>query len=173
MTRTLTAEPLTAAAFARFGDVIEAGGEPTVLINRGMCGRFHDLAAVDFGPGGRAGISLFRGKPYPLPLRLDMVERHPLGSQAFLPLSGDPYLVVVAEDVGGQPVRPCAFLAGPEQGVNYHRGTWHGVLTPIGRTALFAVVDRIGEGANLEEHWFETPWTVVVGAGEGATGTAG
>jgi ureidoglycolate lyase len=165
MSRVLTAEPLTAAAFAGFGDVIEAGAEPTVLINRGMCGRFHDLAALDFGPGGRAGISVFRGKPYPLPLTLDMVERHPLGSQAFLPLSGDPYLVVVAEDDGGAPVRPRAFLGGAGQGVNYRRNTWHGVLTPIGRVASFAVVDRIGEGANLEEHWFDAPWTVAAAAG--------
>ena len=157
MTREIVVEPLTPAAFAPFGDVVQAGGAPTKLINRGMCGRFHDLARLDFGPGGRAGISVFEGQPYALPLTLEMVERHPLGSQAFLPLSADPFLVVVAPDQDGRPGVPQAFLTSPGQGVNYLRGTWHGVLTPLERPAVFAVVDRIGDGDNLEEFWFDRP----------------
>ena len=152
-------EPLTPEGFAPFGDVLEAKGEPDRIINRGLCGRFHDRAALDFADG-RAGISLFLAEPRALPLTLDMVERHPEGSQAFLPMTQHPFLVIAAPDVGGVPGTPRVFLTEPGQGVNIHRGTWHGVLTPLHAPGLFAVVDRIGEGANLEEHWFETPWTV-------------
>ena len=161
MAREIVIASLTAEAFAPFGEVIEARGEPAKIINRGMCGRHDDLARLDFADGGRPAISVFAGKPYALPLTLDMVERHPLGSQAFLPMSADPFLVVVAPDAGGTPGRPLAFLTRPGQGVNYRRGTWHGVLTPLARPALFAVVDRVGEGENLEEHWFDHPFTVV------------
>jgi ureidoglycolate lyase len=90
-----------------------------------------------------------------------MVERHPEGSQAFLPMTAAPFLVIVAPDAGGVPGTPRAFLTAHGQGVNYHRGTWHGVLTPLSAPGLFAVVDRIGTTPNLEEHWFATPWTVV------------
>lgn len=152
----IAAEPLTVDAFAPFGDVLDAAGAPDRIINQGRCGRFHDRARLDFGPGGRAGISLFRAEPCALPLTLEMVERHPLGSQAFIPMTAEPFLLTVAPDSGGRPGPVRAFLAAPGQGVNLLRNTWHGVLTPLGPTGLFAVIDRIGEGANLEEHWFDT-----------------
>ncbi len=160
--RILTAEPLTAAAFAPFGDVIEAAGD-SYPINAGMCDRFHDLARMEFtGDGAHAGISLGYGRPYPLPHAFDLVERHPLGSQAFVPMTEDPFLVVVAPDDGGRPGKPRAFLTEPGQGVNYLRGVWHGVLTPLGRPANFLIVDRIGEGNNLEEFRYADPWTVTL-----------
>jgi len=160
MTRDILIAPLTAEAFAPFGDIIAPSGAPTMTINRGKCARYHDIAALDFADGA-AGISVFEGQPYTLPLTLDLMERHPSGSQAFLPLSGDPFLVVVAEDDGGRPGMPRAFLTAPGQGVNYHRNVWHGVLTPLHRPALFAVVDRIGAGGNLEEYSFETSYRVL------------
>lgn len=159
MSAGITIAPLTAGAFAPFGEVIEATGEPDRIINRGLCGRFHDLATLDIVDG-RAGVSLFRSEACSLPYRLEMVERHPLGSQAFLPMSMDPFLVIVAPDEAGRPGRPCAFRTEPGQGINLARGTWHGVLTPLAPPGLFAVIDRIGDGANLEEHWFETSWEV-------------
>lgn len=162
MTRIVTIEPLSRAAFAPFGDVLDTEGAPDRMINQGLCGRFHDRARLDFADG-RAGISLFQAEPRSLPLMLDMVERHPLGSQAFVPMSLDPFLVIVAPDGTGQPGRPRAFLTAAGQGINFHRGTWHGVLTPLSEPGLFAVIDRIGEGANLEEHRFETPYRVVSG----------
>ena len=155
----ILAMPLTAAAFAPFGQVIETAGAPARIINRGLCGRWHDLARLDF-PTGRAGISLFRAEPRRLPLSLDLVERHPQGSQAFLPMTADPFLVIVAPDEGGRPGRPLAFLTAPGQGVNYARGTWHGVLAPLAPPGLFAVVDRIGPGENLEEHRFDPPYSI-------------
>ncbi|MGR3822391.1 MAG: ureidoglycolate lyase [Salipiger marinus] len=158
MTR-IALQPLTAEAFAPFGDVLDTSGAPDRIINQGLCGRFHDRAALDFADG-RAGISLFRAEPRALPLVLDLVERHPDGSQAFLPMSEAPFLVVVAPDEGGTPGRPRAFLTQAGQGVNYHRGVWHGVLCPLSAPGLFAVVDRIGAGPNLEEHWFTEPYLI-------------
>ncbi|WP_425053137.1 ureidoglycolate lyase [Psychromarinibacter sp. S121] len=162
MSLTITAQPLTASAFASFGDVLEAAGEPDKIINQGLCGRFHDRARMDFGPGGRAGISVFQAELRDLPLTLDMVERHPEGSQAFLPLDREPFLVIVAEDEDGKPGTPRAFVTAPGQGVNYMRNCWHGVLTPVAGNGLFAVVDRIGDTPNLEEFWFETPFRVTL-----------
>lgn len=152
-------EPLTAEAFAPFGDVLDASGEPDRIINQGLCGRYHDRAKIDASDG-RVGVSIFKAELRSLPYRLDMVERHPDGSQAFLPMSLDPFLVIVAPDEDDKPGDPRAFLTEPGQGVNFYRGTWHGVLTPLSGPGLFAVVDRIGPGANLEEHWFDTPYVI-------------
>lgn len=155
-------EPLIPAAFAPFGDVLDAAGDPDRIINAGLCGRWHDRARLDFGPGGRAGISLFRSRARRLPLVLDLLERHPLGSQAFIPMTADPFLVIVAEDEAGTPMRPRAFLTAPGQGVNLLRNCWHGVLTPLAPPGLFAVIDRIGlpgedPAANLEEYRLPAP----------------
>jgi ureidoglycolate lyase len=109
-------------------------------------------------------ISIVSGKPFTLPYELTMVERHPEGSQAFIPLSRLPFLVIVCPDEGGTPGTPIAFVTSPGQGVNYRRNTWHGVLTPLVEPADFLVVDRGGEGANLEEHRFAKPWCIVAGS---------
>lgn len=159
MSRALTPQPLTAAAFAPFGDVIKVSGAPDKLINQGMCGRHHDLARMDFADG-RAGISLFDAKARQFPHVVDMVERHPEGSQAFIPVSGVPMLVIVAEDQNGVPVNLKAFVSQPGQSINLLRGVWHGVLAPIEKPGQFIVVDRIGDGPNLDEHWFDDPYIV-------------
>lgn len=156
----LRPEPLTPQAFAPFGDVLAATGAPDRLINQGLCGRFHDRARLDFGPEARAGLSIFKARPRALPYRLEMVERHPEGSQAFIPMTADPFLVIVAPDAAGRPGTPRAFLTDGAQAINLHRGTWHGVLTPLHEPGLFAVVDRIGATPNLEEYWFPDPWTI-------------
>lgn len=163
MTVILT-EPLTAAAFAPFGDVIELKGAPDKIINQGLCGRHHDLARVETDAEGRVGISLFDAEPRALPYQLEMMERHPLGSQAFLPLAPTSFLVIVAADEGDRPGKPRAFLTAPGQGINLFRNTWHGVLTPLSPPGVFAVVDRIGPGDNLQEYWFDTPYRVEAGA---------
>ncbi len=156
----ITAQPLTAEAFAPYGDVLECAGDPDKVINAGMCGRFHDRAVMDFGDG-RAGLSLFRAIPRSLPYTLELLERHPDGSQAFVPMSEHPFLVTVAADENGRPGAPLAFLTAPGQGVNFHKGTWHGVLTPLHLPGLFAVVDRIGTGANLEEFSLDPACVVI------------
>lgn len=159
--RAITARPLTREAFAPFGEVIDTDWPNHFPINQGMCERYHELAQVEAtGPQARVLINLFRGKPYAMPLTLELVERHPLGSQAFMPLTPAPFLVIVCADMDGVPGEPLAFVTAPGQGVNYRRGTWHGVLTPIGAPQDFLVVDRGGEGNNLVEHRFDRPWQV-------------
>lgn len=159
--RVIRATPLTRQAFAPFGDVIETAGAHHYPINGGMCERYHDLARVEAtGDAARVLVSIFRGRPYEMPLTLRLVERHPLGSQAFMPFSPRPFLVVVCPDTPAGPGVPHAFLTAPGQGVNYARNTWHAVLTPIGESQDFLVVDRGGEGNNLEEFTFPEPWVI-------------
>lgn len=166
MSRVITAVPLTREAFAPFGDVIEADGAHHYPINGGMCERFHDLARVEAaGPNARVLISIFKGMSYAFPLRLTMVERHPLGSQAFVPLSPQPFVVVVCHGTDDGPGTPHVFLTKPGQGVNYPRNLWHGVLTPIGAAQDFVVVDRGGDGNNLEEFHFPEPYEIHLPAG--------
>lgn len=152
--------PLNATAFAPFGDVLSVEGAPDKIINAGMCGRYHDRAHLDFGPEGRAGVSLFKAIPRALPYSFQLLERHPEGSQCFVPMTADPFLVIVAPDENGQPGQPQAFLSNGAQAVNFHRGTWHGVLTPLAEPGLFAVIDRIGSTVNLEEVTLPAPVTV-------------
>lgn len=150
--RTLRPEPLTPAAFAPFGDVIELAGARQIPINAGTTLRFHDLAKVDvLAEGGRTLINLFRAQPRDEPVRLSLMERHPLGSQAFLPLAEAPYLVVVAQDDHGRPGALRAFVTNGWQGVNYARDVWHHPLLALGRVRDFIVIDRGGAGVNLDE----------------------
>ena len=158
--RRLRARPISAAGFKPYGDLIEVSGPPDRIINAGRCGRYHDRAALDFGDG-RAGLSLFAAEARALPHEVDLLERHPDGSQAFIPVNGVPMLLVVAQDDGtGAPSDAVAFLTAPGQVVNLHRAVWHGVLTPIGGRGVYAVVDRIGTGPNLEEHRLDVPLVV-------------
>lgn len=150
----LVAEPLTTAAFAPFGDVIATDGARHFPINAGTCERFHDLARIDVAAdGGRPLISIARAQPVRPPLPLRLVERHPLGSQVFLPLTPARFLVVVALPVAAPgPSDLRAFLAAPGQGVNYARHTWHHPLLALDEVTDFLIVDRGGDGTNLEEH---------------------
>ncbi|OYU19771.1 MAG: Ureidoglycolate hydrolase [Rhodobacteraceae bacterium PARR1] len=159
--RQITTEPLTATAFAPYGDVLDATSDFR-LINAGLCRRHHDRAQMDFGPDGRAGISIFDATPRSLPYAFDLIERHPDGSQAFLPMTEHPFLVIVSD---GPDATPRAFITDGAQGINLHRGTWHGVLTPLHAPGRFAVVDRIGATPNLEEFRMAAPWTVIAGQG--------
>lgn len=160
MSQEIIIQPLTSTAFAPFGDILEAKGTADKIINQGLCGRFHDLARLNFSDG-RAGISLFNATPRTLPYQLTMMERHPEGSQAFIPMSMNRFLIIVASDKKNRPGRPLAFLSDPGQAINFHRNIWHGVLTPLEDPGLFAVVDRIGSGENLEEIFFDIPYIVV------------
>ncbi|WP_298838310.1 ureidoglycolate lyase [uncultured Roseobacter sp.] len=162
MTETLRATQISQEAVAGLAELIEASGEADKLINQGFCARFHDLARPDVK--GETGISIFRSATFTTPYRMEMMERHPHGSQAFLPMQPGEYLVVLADDQNGVPHNPRAFIAGPGQGVNIGRNVWHGVLCPLAgtstETALFMVVDRVTDGPNLEEHWFDEPITI-------------
>ncbi|GAB3242826.1 ureidoglycolate lyase [Chitinimonas naiadis] len=149
----LTVQALTAEAFKPFGDVIEAAEAVRHFpINGGNTERYHDLARLDAGQDGRVIVSLFRGQPRSLPFTVAMMERHPLGSQAFYPLSGRAYLVVVALP-GDPPTANTvqAFLATGQQGVNYAAGVWHHPLLALDAVSDFLVLDRAGTGPNCDE----------------------
>ncbi len=151
--RLLKPEPLTAAAFAPYGDVIEcASAAEKRDINYGNTERFHDLAKLDLtAQEGRAIVSLFRSTPVPRPIEIKIMERHPLSSQAFYPLSHHAYMVAVVEKGDFNPDKIKAFIAGATQGVNYHAGTWHHYSLALDKTSDFLVIDRDGPGDNCDE----------------------
>lgn len=152
-TQELIPVPLTAAAFAEYGDVIEVSERnERIGINYGLTERHHALATADVSVnGGTAILNIFRSQPIALPFEVRVMERHPLGSQAFMPLTGNPYVVLVAPagDFDADKIR--AFIASPLQGVNYYRGTWHHYSLTLNGPSDFLVVDRGGEGDNCDE----------------------
>ena len=148
---TLAIAPLTKAAFAPFGQVIETKDAKPKLINEGFAQRFDGLAPIDVATeGGAVIISLFSGALRPRPILIKLMERHPLGSQLFMPLNEMPWLVVVCNDPR-VPASYRAFAATGQQGVNYARNTWHHPLLVLTDASPFLVVDRGGPGDNLEE----------------------
>ena len=153
--RTITPVPLTREVFRPFGDVIDMEGSAHYTINQGFTERFNDLAFVDVAmEGGTTNVSLFLGQPRPAPIEIKLMERHPLGSQAFIPLQDLPWLVLVAADVQDF-TSYRAFTCTGRQGVNYARNAWHHPLLVLDADSRFLIVDRKGPGNNLEEVWFE------------------
>ena len=150
--RPIPVEPLSAEAFASFGAVIEADQARSYLINEGRTRRFHALAAPEVGPDGRAVLSIFRGTAWPRPILIRMLERHPLGTQTFVPMERHPWLAVVAERPEPKACR--AFLCRGDQGLHLARDVWHHPLLPLQPTHDFLVIDREGPGKNIDEHWF-------------------
>lgn len=156
---------LTRKAFAPFGDVIDVAGSKHYTINQGFAERFHDLAKIDVtAKGGRPLVNVFRGKPRPMPLRIEMVERHPLSSQAFIPMSPGAFLVIVAKP-GKAPTAKdlVCFKTSGSQGVNYARGTWHHPLIALDRRTDFLIIDRGGKGENCDEVFYEDVEIFVAG----------
>ena len=154
---TLRPRPLTRERFAPFGDVIDASRDNVSAMNEARFERFDDLCRVDVGDG-EVAISVTRCRaPTRLPLRVDMVERHPLGSQAFVPLTPCRMVLLVAppgESVEASRLR--AFVTNGRQGINYHRGTWHMPLIAFDAGQEFLIIDRGGEESNCEQHTLDT-----------------
>ena len=172
--RHLKIETLNQEAFLPFGDVIETDQRPYRMINNGSTRRYHNLAPVELAhpnDGDQAIISIFRAQTMEMPFTIRMLERHPLGSQAFVPLKGRPFLVVVApptnvsiNDDKPQVDLVRAFITNGQQGVNYRTGTWHHPVLAVGPAEQddFLVVDREGNGNNCDEHFFkEDEWMII------------
>jgi ureidoglycolate lyase len=149
---TIVPEPLTQESFALYGDVIEVNDDLNhYAINDGYTQRYHDLAKVDVSENnGHTLINIFRSTPLQQPIAIKMMERHPLSSQAFIPMGDEPYLVVVAPKGDFKAELIEVFLASADQGVNYHKGTWHHYCLALHKTSNFLVVDRGGEGDNCD-----------------------
>lgn len=149
----LVAEPLTKTAFAPFGDVIEMEGRVSFPINQGFAERFNDLATIDVGDeDGAVNVSIVVANPRPMPITLQVMERHPLGSQIFVSLQERDWLVAVCSDPKDA-ASYRIFRATGRQGINYHKGVWHHPLLVFDRESRFLVVDRMGPDKNLEEVW--------------------
>jgi len=161
----LKPQPLTAEAFAKFGDVIEVNDQTPVMINEGLTQRFHDLSPVDTAvQDGHTLINIFRTTPKELPIKVEGMERHPLASQAFVPMSRVPFLVLVAsKELSTLAVDDLTlFITNGRQGVNYHRNVWHHYSLALEKESDFLVVDRGGEGDNLEEFFFPKDVTIEI-----------
>lgn len=139
---TLRPQPLTREAFAPFGDVIAPDAARHVRINDARFDRWVDLADVDCGE--RVKIDIMRcAVPSTLPFEIRMLERHPHGSQAFVPLTGEPFTVVVgpAGEVP-DPTALRAFESDGSEGINMRPGTWHLPLIGFREGQAFLVIDR-------------------------------
>jgi len=162
----LQAEPLTRESFALYGDVVERDGAAEHDINSGKIQRFHDLAdvVVDTDNGGRPVVSIAYARiTTTMPVSIPMVERHPLGSQAFIPFSSLPMVVVVAQKTD-EPVNPHdlkAFVSNGKQGINYKPGVWHMPLIAFEEGQQWLIIDREGPGENCDEYYFENDEIVV------------
>ena len=150
MVDALRIQPLTSSGFAPFGDVVEFEGHDSFPINKGMADRYHALADVELGgEQARAIISLVDSRKFDMPRKVDHLEYHPLGSQAFLPLDANPFIVVVAPAANQpDPGKLAAFVTNGRQGINYRLGTWHHVLLTPYAAMRFICVDRTGPGDN-------------------------
>lgn len=147
------AEPLTPEAFQPFGHVIQTAGQAPVLINEGNTEKFADLAKLVAGEGGRMGVHVYRSQPVSHPVTVRMMERHPLGSQAFIPLHQRPFPVLVAPG-SAKPDMTAArlFLSDGFQGINIGPGIWHHYQMSLGQVSDYLVIDRLGPGTNFEEY---------------------
>ena len=165
MTITLKPQPLTSERFAPYGDVIETIVDRTAAMNAARFERFDDLCSIEMSDSGRVAVSIARCRaPTSLPYRIDMVERHPLGSQAFIPLTPCRLIVVVAppeESVEASDLR--AFVSNGRQGINYHRGTWHMPLIAFDQGQEFLIIDRAADVPNCDEHTLDETVTLVEG----------
>jgi ureidoglycolate lyase len=155
--KTIKIKALNQKEFAPFGDVVEISKDKKpMLINNGTTERFHDLAnIVTNGEDARTAISIFRAKPFPLPYMLTFMERHPFGSQFFMPLIPSRFLAIVAHDEDNKSGEPIAFMVSPNQGINFKQNIWHGALVALDERRDFLVIDREGEENNLEIYNFE------------------
>jgi len=161
--RQLTAEPLSAEAFAPFGDVIETRQINQQVMNEARFERFDALALADIDARGQVAISIARCcQATRLPYEVTLLERHPLGSQAFIPRTEFEFVVVVAP--AGDTVLPDqlkAFMSNGKQGINYHRGIWHMPLIAFEADQEFLLVDRVGSGSNCEVITLKQPIVLV------------
>ncbi len=166
MNNTIQIQPLTKEFFLPFGEVIACENNNFFHINDAHTERYHALTQTEIIGEARTGISIFRNiKTTQIPFEISMLERHPNGSQAFIPMQGQQFLVVVAPSLNsGEPdlSQLKAFMTDGSQGVNYRVGTWHHPLLTLESPSDFAVVDRIGHGHNCDVFEFQNNIQILI-----------
>lgn len=146
-------ESLTSKAFAAYGQVLESDGVVAEFINQGHTQKYADLAEISSTDGGRAQFSIYRSSAIELPFKIAVMERHPLGSQAFYPLHQRPFPVLVAVPgctPGAGTIK--AFLTNGKQGINIRAGVWHHYQLSLEQESDYIVIDRKGPGDNCDEY---------------------
>lgn len=153
----LNLKPLTSDAFAPYGDVIQKQGHYPEEINYGQTRKYANLAGIDASDeGGETAVHIYRSRPISLPFRVELMENHPLGSQAFIPLHKRPFLVVVAPPADELEFKSIqGFFTNGEQGVNFGKGVWHHYQISLDEISDYLVIDRGGPGNNRIEHRLE------------------
>jgi len=147
---------ITRSNFSAYGDLISADDISSMDINAGYAKRFDNLANVDTSSeGGKTIVSIFSALKRAFPMKIDMMEKHPLGSQSFIPMKETTFLSFVAP-AGEFPEisKIQSFIIPPKTGINYKPGIWHFPLISTEDTN-FLVIDRKGSGENLIIHKFE------------------
>ena len=158
--------PLTRENFAAFGDVIETEQRESFPINQGLTQRYHALSLTQLGgENGAVGLSIFHNlQATSLPFNIHMLERHPLGSQSFIPLAQQKFIIVVAlplNEAEPDEAKISAFLSNGQQGITYYQGVWHHPLITLEAESDFLVVDRIGSEPNCDIHDLSRPIDII------------
>ncbi|MCY6411510.1 ureidoglycolate lyase [Acinetobacter sp. VNH17] len=159
-------QPLTQESFAPFGDIIEKENRDFFPINNGLTERYHALSLAQVsGEDVAVGMSIFHNlAATELPFHIEMLERHPYGSQSFIPLQQQKFVIVVAlplDHTQPDEQQIFAFLSNGQQGVNYHQGVWHHSLITLEHNSDFLVVDRIGGGNNCDVYQMTKDYVIV------------
>ena len=143
-------KPITKENFSKYGDVITTKDIKPLEINDGYAKRFDGIANLDTSiDGGETTICIFSALKRSFPMKINMMEKHPLGSQAFIPMQETTFLVLVAPKGSKPNIDEIeSFIVPPHIGVNYNPGIWHFPLIST-KDMNFLVVDRKGSGDNL------------------------
>ena len=150
MEKIINPKPINKSNFLKFGEVISTENIKPVKINNGYAQRFDGIANLDTkDQNGETTISIFSALKRTFPMKIDMMEKHPLGSQAFIPMKETTFLCLVAPEGERPDINKIeSFVIPPGKGVNFKAGTWHFPLIST-EDMNFLVVDRTGSGNNL------------------------
>ena len=150
MEKIIIAKPINRENFSKFGDMITTEDLNALEINNGYAKRYDNIANLNTSTdNGDTTISIFSALKRSFPMKIDMIEKHPLGSQAFIPMKETTFLAFVAPKGDKPDLKKIeAFIIPPGIGINYNPGTWHFPLIST-EDMNFLVVDRKGPGENL------------------------
>jgi len=142
--------------FKKFGQIIDTSKKKYLKINNGYARRYDNLGKIDTSTKmGKTIVSIFSAKKRRFPMKIDMMEKHPLGSQAFVPMKETSFLVFVAPKAKFPNLKKIESFRIPKQtGINLNPGIWHFPLIST-KNMNFLVIDRKGKGNNLVIHKFK------------------